>query len=84
MKVNISGVKEEIEKFRKGGHEPQAVRAHLELDASGILKLSEVNLIMVHGSSENKTDDSKSTIERKSFIKMQILLRKAERVLLML
>lgn len=57
LKVNISGVNEAIENFQKSGNEPQAVKVHLELDASGILQTSEVNLIMAH------EGNGKSTIE---------------------
>ncbi|KAM3173465.1 hypothetical protein ACTXT7_012448 [Hymenolepis weldensis] len=58
LKVNISGVNEAIENFQKSGNEPQAVKVHLELDASGILQTSEVNLIMAH------EEIGKSTIGR--------------------
>lgn len=55
--MNISGVNASIENFKKGGHEPQAVKVHLELDASGIIQTSEVNLILTH------EEEPKSTIE---------------------
>lgn len=65
MNVSILGVKEVIEKFEASGHSPQAVKTHLELDPSGILQLSEVNLIMTHEGLENKSDGTTSTLKSK-------------------
>ncbi|KAL5961073.1 Hypoxia up-regulated protein 1, partial [Taenia solium] len=64
MNVSILGVKEVIEKFEANGYSPQAVKTHLELDASGILQLSEVNLIMTHEGLENKSDGTTSTLKK--------------------
>ncbi|VDK33995.1 unnamed protein product [Taenia asiatica] len=64
MNVSILGVKEVIEKFEASGYSPQAVKTHLELDASGILQLSEVNLIMTHEGLENKSDGTTSTLKK--------------------
>ncbi|VDM35547.1 unnamed protein product [Hydatigera taeniaeformis] len=64
MNVSISNVNSVMEKFEESGHSPQAVKTHLELDASGILQLSEVNLIMVHGGPENKSNGTPSTLKK--------------------
>uniref|UniRef100_A0A5K3FSG9 Hypoxia up-regulated protein 1 n=2 Tax=Mesocestoides corti TaxID=53468 RepID=A0A5K3FSG9_MESCO len=64
LNASISGINEEMQKFDREGYKPQAVKAHLELDASGILRLSEVNLIMSHVSPEDKADDNASTLKK--------------------
>lgn len=67
LNATFSGVREEIEKFESGGHSPQSVKAHIELDSSGILKLSEVNLIMSHDVLK-QGEGSSGTLKRKILI----------------
>ncbi|EUB62508.1 Hypoxia up-regulated protein [Echinococcus granulosus] len=64
MNVSILDVKAVIEKFEESGHSAQAVKTHLELDASGILQLSEVNLIMTHEEQQNKSNGTTSTLKK--------------------
>ncbi|CDS42119.1 Heat shock protein Hsp70 [Echinococcus multilocularis] len=64
MNVSILDVKAVIEKFEESGHLAQAVKTHLELDASGILQLSEVNLIMTHEEQQNKSNGTTSTLKK--------------------
>ncbi len=53
---NVTEVAAGIGQYETAGYLPQGVKAHLQLDESGILRLTEVNLLMTNFAVENKTD----------------------------
>lgn len=75
MTVDIKEVAEGLQQYESAGYRPHGIKAHLQLDDSGILRLSEVNLLMTAFDelAANKTE-SVSTLKSMSAFSVLIVL----------